>query len=65
VSLHTSIGTSGRYDLCVAVRRLIFFKLSLPHYGVGRCSAPCFSFTYAHSFLKNGAELTLYVWRVI
>jgi hypothetical protein len=22
-------------------------------------------FTYAHSFLKNGADLTLYVWRVI
>jgi hypothetical protein len=22
-------------------------------------------FTYVHSFLKNGADLTLYVWRVI
>jgi hypothetical protein len=22
-------------------------------------------FTYAHSFLKNGTDLTLYVWRVI
>jgi hypothetical protein len=22
-------------------------------------------FTYAHSFLKNGADLTLYVWRVM
>jgi hypothetical protein len=22
-------------------------------------------FTYAHSFLKNGADLTLYVWQVI
>jgi hypothetical protein len=22
-------------------------------------------FAYAHSFLKNGADLTLYVWRVI
>jgi hypothetical protein len=22
-------------------------------------------FTYAHSFLKNGVDLTLYVWRVI
>jgi hypothetical protein len=22
-------------------------------------------FIYAHSFLKNGADLTLYVWRVI
>jgi hypothetical protein len=34
VSLDTSIGTSGRYDLRVAVGRLIFFKLSLPRYGV-------------------------------
>jgi hypothetical protein len=22
-------------------------------------------FAYAHSFLKNGTDLTLYVWRVI
>jgi hypothetical protein len=22
-------------------------------------------FAYVHSFLKNGADLTLYVWRVI
>jgi hypothetical protein len=35
VSLDTSIGTSGRYDPCVAVERLIFLKLSLPCYGVG------------------------------
>jgi hypothetical protein len=43
VSLDTSIGTSGRYDLRVAMGRLIFFKLSLPRYGVGRCLAPCCS----------------------
>jgi hypothetical protein len=27
----------------VAVERLIFFKLSLPRYGVVRCPAPCCS----------------------
>jgi threonine/homoserine efflux transporter RhtA len=29
--------------LRVAVGRLIFFKLSLPRYGVVRCPAPCYS----------------------
>jgi hypothetical protein len=30
-------------------------------------TVPCtlLLFTYVHSFLKNGADLTLYVWRVI
>jgi hypothetical protein len=49
----------------VAVGRLIFLKLSLPRYGVVRCPAPLLLFTYAHSFLKNGADLTLYVWLVL
>jgi hypothetical protein len=26
---------------------------------------PLLLFAYVHSFLKNGADLTLYVWRVI
>jgi hypothetical protein len=43
VSLDTSIGTSGHYDPRVAMERLIFLKLSLPSYGVGRCPAPCCS----------------------
>jgi hypothetical protein len=43
VSLDTSIGTSGRYNPRVAVGRLIFLKLSLPRYGVGRSPAPCCS----------------------
>jgi hypothetical protein len=30
-------------------------------------TVPCtlLLFTYAHLFLKNGADLTLYVWRVM
>jgi hypothetical protein len=43
VSLDTSIGTLGLYDPLVAMGRLIFLKLSLPRYGVGRCPAPCCS----------------------
>ena len=38
-----SIWTSGRYDPRVAIERLIFLKMSLPCYGVGRCLASCCS----------------------
>jgi hypothetical protein len=37
------LGTSSLLSLHVDVWRLIFVKLSLPRYGVGRCSAPGYS----------------------
>jgi hypothetical protein len=37
------LGAIGLLSLHVDVWRLIFLKLSLPRYGVGRCSAPGYS----------------------
>jgi hypothetical protein len=37
------LGAIGLLSLHVDVWRLIFLKLSLPHYGVGWCSAPGYS----------------------
>jgi hypothetical protein len=38
------LGAIGLLSLHVDVWGLIFLKLSLPRYGVGRCSAPSYSF---------------------
>ena len=43
------------------VWRLIFLKLSLPHDGVRRCSAPCCSMLYVPSLFKNGTDLIVFV----
>jgi hypothetical protein len=37
------LGAIGLLSLHVDVWRLIFLKLSLPRYGVGRCSTPGYS----------------------
>jgi hypothetical protein len=55
------LGTSSLLSLHVDVWRLIFLKLSLPRDGVRRCSAPCSSILYVHSFFKNGIDLTMLV----
>jgi hypothetical protein len=55
------LGTSSLLNLHVDVWRLIFLKLSLPRDGVRRCSAPCSSILYVHSFFKNGTDLTVFV----
>jgi hypothetical protein len=36
-------------------------KLSLSCDGMRRCSAPCWSMLYVHSFFKNGTNLTIFV----
>jgi hypothetical protein len=55
------LGAIGLLSLHVDVWRLIFLKLSLPHDGVRRCSAPCNSILYVRSFFKNGTDLTVFV----
>jgi hypothetical protein len=55
------LGAIGLLSLHVDVWRLIFLKLSLPHDGVRRCSAPCSSILYVRSFFKNGTDLTVLV----
>jgi hypothetical protein len=45
--------------------KLIFLKLSFPHDGVRRCSAPCYSMLYVCSFFKNGTGLIICMLQVI
>jgi hypothetical protein len=65
VSLDTSIGTSGRYDLPCGCGEIHLFQVESPTLWSSTVLYTLLLFTYAHSFLKNGADLTLYVWRVI
>jgi hypothetical protein len=65
VSLDTSIGTSGRYDPPCGCGETHLFQVESPTLWNRTVLCTLLLFTYAHSFLKNGADLTLYVWRVI
>jgi hypothetical protein len=65
VSLDTSIGTSGHYDPPCGCGETHLFQVESPMLWSRMVPYTLLLFTYAHSFLKNGADLTLYVWRVI
>jgi hypothetical protein len=65
VSLDTSIGTLGRYDLPCGCGETHLFQVESPTLWSRTVLCTLLFFAYAHSFLKNGTDLTSYVWRVI